>query len=110
GMEQTLIDARGLPAREWYKHLVYAPGSLTGYGAKTLPAVREGIEQDRFEEAARYIPITAAVLSAYCDRLDRAAAVLAEATNNPQPAAPRAAAPAYSSGPAVARAPLKPQH
>ena len=53
--------------------------ALTGYGAKTLPAVREGIEQDRFEEAARYIPITAAVLSAYCDRLDRAAAVLAEA-------------------------------
>src|SRR6185312_7637909 len=108
GMEQTLIDARGLPAREWYKHLVYAPGSLTGYGAKTLPAVREGIEQDRFEEAARYIPITAAVLSAYCDRLDRAAAVLAEAALNP--ATPIAVAPVSGSGPVAARAPPKPQH
>jgi N-acetylated-alpha-linked acidic dipeptidase len=80
GLEQTLTEARGLPGREWYKHLIYAPGSLTGYGAKTLPAVREGIEQDRFDEAARYIPITASVLSSYCDRLDRAATVLAEAS------------------------------
>lgn len=96
GMEQTLTDARGLPGREWYKHLVYAPGSLTGYGAKTLPAVREGIEQDRFDEAARYIPITAAVLNAYCDRLDRAAAVLVSA--------------ATTAPPAVRRPPPRPQH
>jgi N-acetylated-alpha-linked acidic dipeptidase len=108
GMEQTLTDARGLPGREWYKHLIYAPGSLTGYGAKTLPAVREGIEQDRFEEAARYIPITAAALSAYCDRLDRAAAVLVAATANPSAAAASAATAVYRAAPA--RAPLKPQH
>ena len=76
GMEQTLTDARGLPGRDWYRHLVYAPGTLTGYGAKTLPGVREGIEQNRFDEANRYIPITAAALNAYGDRLDRAAALL----------------------------------
>ncbi len=79
GMEQTLTDPRGLPGRDWYRHLIYAPGTLTGYGAKTLPGVREGIEQDRFDEADRYIPITAAVLSAYCDRLDRATALLKNA-------------------------------
>jgi len=85
GMEQTLTDARGLPSREWYRHLIYAPGTLTGYGAKTLPGVREGIEQDRFQEANRYIPITAAALGAYCDRLDRAAAVLRSAAAAPAP-------------------------
>jgi N-acetylated-alpha-linked acidic dipeptidase len=79
GMEQTLTDERGLPGREWYRHLIYAPGTLTGYGAKTLPGVREGIEQGRFDEANRYIPITAAALSAYCDRLDRALALLRNA-------------------------------
>ena len=76
GLEQTLTDSRGLPGRDWYRHLIYAPGMLTGYGVKTLPAVREGIEQDRFEEASRYIPITAAALGAYCDRLDQATAIL----------------------------------
>ncbi len=113
-MEQTLTDARGLPGREWYKHLVYAPGSLTGYGAKTLPAVREGIEQERFEEATRYIPITAAVLNAYCDRLDRAAAVLVDAArvNTSAPAAVTLAgsSPRSDTGPGAHRKPLKPQH
>jgi N-acetylated-alpha-linked acidic dipeptidase len=85
GMEQTLTDARGLPARDWYRNLVYAPGSLSGYGAKTLPGIREGIEQERYEEAARYIPLTAAVLNAYCDRLERAIAVLREAAPSTPP-------------------------
>jgi N-acetylated-alpha-linked acidic dipeptidase len=76
GLEQSLTDARGLPAREWYKHLVYAPGMFTGYGVKTLPGVREAIEQDRFEEAGQYTAITATALSAYCDKVDRAAALL----------------------------------
>jgi N-acetylated-alpha-linked acidic dipeptidase len=76
GMEQTLTDAQGLPGRDWYKHLVYAPGLLTGYGVKTLPGVREAIESNRFDEANRYVSITAAALIGYCDRLDKAAALL----------------------------------
>jgi N-acetylated-alpha-linked acidic dipeptidase len=76
GMEQTLTTPRGLPGREWYKHLIYAPGLLTGYGVKTLPGVRESIESDKFDEANDYSTATAAALTAYCDRLDRAAAVL----------------------------------
>jgi N-acetylated-alpha-linked acidic dipeptidase len=102
GMERTLTDDRGLPGREWYKHLVYAPGTLTGYAAKTLPGIREGIEQNRFDEANRYIPITAAVLSAYCDRLDRATALLRNAAVT-APAA-RHAALAFSSPAGVAGA------
>jgi N-acetylated-alpha-linked acidic dipeptidase len=76
GMEQTLTDQSGLPARDWYKHFIYAPGLLTGYGVKTLPAIREAIDDDRWDEANRYIEVTAKVIGAYCDRLDRATQVL----------------------------------
>jgi len=76
GMEQTLIDSRGLPGREWYRHLIYAPGLYTGYGVKTLPGVREAIEQNQWEKANQYSARTAAVLDAYCERLDKATALL----------------------------------
>ena len=77
GMEQRLTLAQGLPGREWYRHYVYAPGMLTGYGVKTLPGVREAIDGQRWDEAARYIPITATVLGNYCDGIDQATALLA---------------------------------
>ena len=76
GMEQQLTDARGLPGRDWFKHLVYAPGALTGYGVKTLPGVREAVEGGRWDEAAQYSVLTAKVLQGYCDRLDAATALL----------------------------------
>jgi N-acetylated-alpha-linked acidic dipeptidase len=76
GMEQALTDSRGLPGRDWYQHLVYAPGLLTGYGVKTLPGVREALEAARWDEARSYVGITAQALTAYGDRLDRAAALL----------------------------------
>ncbi|HET7757185.1 MAG TPA: transferrin receptor-like dimerization domain-containing protein [Steroidobacteraceae bacterium] len=76
GMEQRLTDPQGLPGRPWYRHFVYAPGMLTGYGVKTLPAVREAIDGARWEEAGRYIPVTAAVLGRYCDGIDQAAVLL----------------------------------
>ncbi len=49
--ERRLTNADGLPRRSWYKHLLYAPGIYTGYGVKTVPGVREGIEQKRYAEA-----------------------------------------------------------
>ena len=71
-IDQLLLDDRGLPGRPWYKNLVYAPGRFTGYGAKTLPGVREAIEERRFDDANVYAGRTAAVLSAYAARLDQA--------------------------------------
>ena len=71
-MEQVLISEAGLPGRPWFRNLVYAPGRLTGYGAKTLPAVREAIEDDRWDDANKYIPLTAQVLETYASRLDEA--------------------------------------
>ncbi|HEX4674330.1 MAG TPA: transferrin receptor-like dimerization domain-containing protein [Steroidobacteraceae bacterium] len=76
GMEQTLTAARGLPGRDWFKHLIYAPGMLTGYGVKTLPGVRESIESNQWAVANEYSAVTASALTAYCVRLDRATAVL----------------------------------
>ena len=75
-IDQLLLDDRGLPGRPWYKNLVYAPGRLTGYGAKTLPGVREAIEDRRFDDANLYAGRTAKVLENYTDRLDQARSVV----------------------------------
>jgi N-acetylated-alpha-linked acidic dipeptidase len=53
--ERRLTDADGLPRRPWYKHLLYAPGVYSGYGVKTVPGVREGIEQKNYAEAEHEI-------------------------------------------------------
>jgi N-acetylated-alpha-linked acidic dipeptidase len=74
--ERAMTDDRGLPKRPWFKHMVYAPGMLTGYGAKTLPGVREAIESRRWDEAAEFIGRTAEVLRAYAAQIDKATAAL----------------------------------
>jgi N-acetylated-alpha-linked acidic dipeptidase len=79
GTEAALTDQRGLPGRDWFKHLIYAPGLYTGYGVKTVPGVREAIEQNQFDEANQYSAMTAAALDAYCDRLDKATRLLSAA-------------------------------
>lgn len=75
-IDQLLLDERGLPGRPWYKHLIYAPGRFTGYGAKTLPGVREAIEERRFDDAKEYVGRTAKVLRDYAARLDQARATV----------------------------------
>ena len=74
-IDQLLLDPQGLPGRPWYKNLVYAPGTLTGYGAKTLPGVREAIEQRRWDDARIYVVRTAKVLEDYANRLDEVTAM-----------------------------------
>ena len=70
-MEQTLTYQQGLPGRGWYRHMIYASGLQTGYGAKTLPGVREGIEQRHWDDVAQYMQVIADVLNAYSDRLEQ---------------------------------------
>ena len=53
--ERQFIDEQGLPRRSWYRHLLYAPGYYTGYGVKTLPGVREAIEDKRYGEVEREV-------------------------------------------------------
>jgi N-acetylated-alpha-linked acidic dipeptidase len=76
GLEQSLTDPRGLPGRGWYTHLIYAPGLFTGYGAKTLPGVREAIEQGQWQTAEDYARRTAAALLLYSDQLEQATVLL----------------------------------
>ena len=75
-LDQSLLRDEGLPGRSWYRNMVYAPGRFTGYGAKTLPGVREAIEERRFADASAYIGLTAQALDAYAAQLDKATAVL----------------------------------
>jgi N-acetylated-alpha-linked acidic dipeptidase len=54
-VERALTLKDGLPNRQWFKHQIYAPGFYTGYGVKTLPAVRESIEQKDWKLADEQI-------------------------------------------------------
>jgi N-acetylated-alpha-linked acidic dipeptidase len=71
--ERTLVRKEGLPGREWYKHYLYAPGSYTGYGAKTLPTIREALEFGKWEDVGKEIPLVANVLEKYADQIGKAA-------------------------------------
>jgi N-acetylated-alpha-linked acidic dipeptidase len=75
-LDQTLLRPEGLPGRPWYMNMVYAPGRFTGYGAKTLPGVREAIEERRFDDARKYVGVTAQALSDYAANLDKATAIV----------------------------------
>jgi N-acetylated-alpha-linked acidic dipeptidase len=61
--ERKLVAADGLPGRPWTKHLIYAPGTFTGYGASTLPGVREALEAGRFDEAKQQLGVLAQALN-----------------------------------------------
>ena len=74
--ERKLTNPDGLPRRSWYKHLIYAPGFYTGYGSKTLPGVREGIEEKHYQEADKEIVRVAQALQDYATVIDSAAADL----------------------------------
>jgi N-acetylated-alpha-linked acidic dipeptidase len=76
GVERELSSAKGLPGRAWYTHMLYAPGQLTGYAAKTLPAVREAVEQRRWPDAIDYITVVAESLNNASFRLDQATEAL----------------------------------
>jgi N-acetylated-alpha-linked acidic dipeptidase len=74
--ERMLTDAKGLPRRDWFKHMLYAPGFYTGYGVKTIPAVREAIEQKLWPEATEQIVRVSGVLEKEAAAIDAAAAAL----------------------------------
>jgi N-acetylated-alpha-linked acidic dipeptidase len=78
-LERAMIRDDGLPGRPWYKHQVYAPGLLTGYAVKTLPAVREAIEGSQWNEVDNQASRTAEAIAAAAEKVDTAAAVLERA-------------------------------
>jgi N-acetylated-alpha-linked acidic dipeptidase len=68
--EQQLLSENGLPRRPWYRHAIYAPGFYTGYGVKTLPGIREAIEQRNWKEAQEQVEVASAALKKLSDYLD----------------------------------------
>jgi len=80
GAQRAMITGQGLPRRPWFRHEIYAPGFYTGYGVKTLPGVREAIEQRSWPEADAQTGIAAQALEAVAKGLDAAAAALGGST------------------------------
>ena len=69
-IERLMIRDEGLPKREWYKHYIYAPGFYTGYGVKTIPAVREAIEQREYDQVEKQIMLSAEVIENITSRIN----------------------------------------
>lgn len=76
GYERLLTRDDGLPGRPWYRHQIYAPGQYTGYGVKTLPAIREAVELRRWDEANAQIVEVARLLDAARAAIDAESAKL----------------------------------
>ena len=72
--ERELTRDDGLPGRPWFTHHIYAPGFYTGYGVKTIPGVREAIEQRQYELVAAEIEVAADVIRAMAARVRQLAA------------------------------------
>jgi len=75
GAERSLTRAEGLPRRDWFRHQIYAPGFYTGYGVKTLPGIREAIEQRDWKEATEQIEVAARTIERFAAEIDKAAAL-----------------------------------
>ena len=76
--ERSLTRPEGLPGRDWYKYQLSAPGKYTGYGAKTLPGIREAIESGRLDEAQVQLKALAEALGLYSERIRNAAKLAGE--------------------------------
>jgi N-acetylated-alpha-linked acidic dipeptidase len=77
--EQKLGNTEGLPRREWFKHQIYAPGFYTGYGVKTMPQIREGLEEGRYTEAQGGVRTVSAAVNALAAQVNDAAKALQQA-------------------------------
>jgi N-acetylated-alpha-linked acidic dipeptidase len=76
GYERSLTADPGLPGRPWYRHFIYAPGAYTGYGVKTLPAVREALEERRWNDVNPNAEATAKVIAQAAAQVQEAAKLL----------------------------------
>ena len=75
--ERKLTTPEGLPNRPWFKHQLDAPGFYTGYAAKTMPAIREALEQKQWKQAEEGVGVVSKVLQDEAALISAAAAKLA---------------------------------
>lgn len=74
--ERKLTNEQGLPRRPWFRHQIYAPGFYTGYGVKTIPGVREAIEEKHWSEVEPEMKKAAAAIQALTSQVERARMIL----------------------------------
>lgn len=74
--ERALTRTDGLPRRGWFRHQIYAPGFYTGYGVKTLPGIREAIEQRNWNEASEQILLVAKTIENFAEQINEASSSL----------------------------------
>jgi N-acetylated-alpha-linked acidic dipeptidase len=75
--ERKFLNPAGLPRRPWVEHVLYAPGWYTGYGVKTLPGIREAIEDGRYDEAKQQMVIVVHAIQEEANDVDSIAAEVA---------------------------------
>jgi N-acetylated-alpha-linked acidic dipeptidase len=80
GISRLFLNQKGLPERPWFKNQIYAPGAYTGYGAKPVAAVREYMDQKKWQEADGQIPMVAQVIENIAAGINKAAEDLESAT------------------------------
>ena len=79
--ERTLIREEGLPRRPWYRHFIDAPGFYSGYGAKTIPGVREALEDGKWDDVQIQITKAAEVLERFANQIDKATEIYKNISN-----------------------------
>ena len=77
-VDQAFIYSKGLPRRDWFKNMMYAPGYYTGYGVKTLPGIREGLEERKWNEVRVYIKEVSKALDRASENINSASRILSE--------------------------------
>ena len=96
-LERTFTTTQGLKERPWFKHQIYAPGAYTGYAVKTIPAVREAIEEHKWTEADENSVIVGQVLMDEASLVDSIAQELEQAEGQ-RPATQQARSHSHESG------------
>ena len=80
--ERALLSPDGLPGRPWFQHQLYAPGLYTGYGVKTVPYVREALEQRQWEDAAKGVEVVRQRLLGLAEQIDSATRLIKSSSGN----------------------------
>jgi N-acetylated-alpha-linked acidic dipeptidase len=73
GISRLFLNEKGLPERPWFKNQIYAPGAYTGYGAKPIAAVREYMDEKKWQQAEAQIPMVASVIENIAEGISKAA-------------------------------------
>ena len=78
-ISRLFLNDKGLPERPWFKNQIYAPGAYTGYGAKPIAAVREYMDEKKWQQADAQIPMVAQAIANIAGGIDKAAGDLESA-------------------------------